>query len=382
MVDPAHDEVFGIARELAAATAPLKTVLLAHQKEQERIQTILRQAGIGRPLLQQVPGLLKLQQEMDATRSIAAAMNANSSLAQLLATTRLDAPTVSGFANELSAAASISQLALPKSILSDYLKLTAGGSLAASIAAQEKLRTFGKMQVGGLVSADSTFRRSTASHLFRLSSSFGSLLDATNSTATLAPVAPLIANRAPVSYYRHVDAIESLTIEPDDESYSSETIEDSVNDFAPSVDELLLELDAELHSLLVGARQAVQGSNVDRARHVTTSLRELVTHVLHKLAPNDDVRQWSSDPKHLYNGNPTRRARLLYICRDIDSDPLSDYLSAEFSAALALIDTLNQGTHVVRTDLNGFQLGAMVVRVESLLIFLLGLVRITSSSTI
>ena len=128
-------------------------------------------------------------------------------------------------------------------------------------------------------------------------------------------------------------------------------------------------------NLLNGARQSLQSDNPDRARHVTTSVRELFTHILHGLAPDDEIRKWTTDESHFYNNRPTRRARLLYICREFSCDPLTKFVEDDVRAALTLIGSLNAGTHVVESKLTYPQLEAVVYRVESLALFLLKISR-------
>jgi hypothetical protein len=108
-------------------------------------------------------------------------------------------------------------------------------------------------------------------------------------------------------------------------------------------------------------------------RHVTTSVRELFTRVLHGLAPDDDVRQWTSSPELFHDNRPTRRARLLFICREINCDPLTHFVEDDVRAAISLVDSLNAGTHVVESKLTNLQLSSIVSRMESLLVFLLQL---------
>jgi hypothetical protein len=54
---------------------------------------------------------------------------------------------------------------------------------------------------------------------------------------------------------------------------------------------------------------------------------ELFTHILHGLSPDAEVRKWSTEPAHYHNGRrPTRRAWLLYICREFLPANLSQSL--------------------------------------------------------
>ena len=120
-----------------------------------------------------------------------------------------------------------------------------------------------------------------------------------------------------------------------------------------------------------GAIEAFMGGNVDKQRHVCTSLRELTTHVIHKLAPDDDVSRWSTDHKYFQKEKPTRRARLLYICRNIDVGSFSDFVKSDVESTLKFLDLLQEGTHSLSSPFGEAQLGALVSRAESLVSFLI-----------
>ena len=139
-----------------------------------------------------------------------------------------------------------------------------------------------------------------------------------------------------------------------------------------SLEELLWELNPDLLNLLQGARQALHTDNRDRVRHVLVSLRELIGHVLRQLAPDDDIRAWNTNPDYYYHKDkPTRKARLLYICREIDSGPLSEFVDKEVSSILALIKELSNEVHAIPCRLTDQQLQWLVNRIESLLLSLL-----------
>jgi hypothetical protein len=137
------------------------------------------------------------------------------------------------------------------------------------------------------------------------------------------------------------------------------------------VREPLARLDAGLVALLDGADEARRSSNPDRVRHATTSLRELITHVLHRLAPDDDVRAWSVDPSHFDKGHPTRAARLLYIQRAVNAAPLNDFIKADVGSTVKFIGLFQEGTHAVRSGITELQLRALQIRTEGLLRLLL-----------
>lgn len=137
------------------------------------------------------------------------------------------------------------------------------------------------------------------------------------------------------------------------------------------IDTLLAKLNPHLRSIWSGAREALRSENPERGRHVLVSLRELVTHVLHALAPNDQVQTWTNDPSHFHDRRPTREARVLFICRGVNHGPFSKFVSADVRASIEFIDLFQRGTHELAISFSDAQLRAIFTRTESLLRFLL-----------
>lgn len=146
---------------------------------------------------------------------------------------------------------------------------------------------------------------------------------------------------------------------------------DLEDEIEAGLDELLLALNPDLHSIWFGAKEALRSENPERIRHVLISLRELITHVLDDLAPNDQVRDWTSDPSHFHKGNPTREARVLFICRGVNHGPFCKFISADVKACIKFIALFQRGTHKLGTSFSNDQLRALVIRTESFLRFLL-----------
>src|SRR5712691_2518278 len=68
-------------------------------------------------------------------------------------------------------------------------------------------------------------------------------------------------------------------------------------------------LNSALPKLWLGAMLASMSTNPDRVRHVATSLRELVMHVVRILAPDHVVMSRQASSTEMVNGRPTRAAR-------------------------------------------------------------------------
>jgi hypothetical protein len=130
---------------------------------------------------------------------------------------------------------------------------------------------------------------------------------------------------------------------------------------------LLGKVDPRLHKLWRGARLIATSTNPEKTRYASVSLRELMTQVIKILAPDTEIRQWTSDPGHFPNGRPTREIRLRYICRPVASGALLDYILADIRSVIALGNVLQEGTHGVDADFSPLQFRLIFNRMESAL---------------
>lgn len=137
---------------------------------------------------------------------------------------------------------------------------------------------------------------------------------------------------------------------------------------------LLQQVDPDLARPYFGARDALYGNNADRARHILSSLRELWNHLLRRLAPDDLVVAWipgvCNQKDLLHDGKPTRRAKILYVCRELNSDPLTDFLMHDIRALVKLIELFNR-VHELETELTDEQLRAILLKSDSSLMYIL-----------
>ena len=135
---------------------------------------------------------------------------------------------------------------------------------------------------------------------------------------------------------------------------------------------LLRSLDPALAQPYIGAREALRRQNPDRVRHILTSLRELWSHLFRRLAPDKSVMEWIGEAKKdlLQSGRPTRRARVLYICRDLNHSALADFVVEDTRALVKLVEFLNH-VHELTPELTDMQLRALFLKTDSWLLYLL-----------
>jgi hypothetical protein len=135
---------------------------------------------------------------------------------------------------------------------------------------------------------------------------------------------------------------------------------------------LLQTLDPGLATPYLGAREALGGGNPDRARHILSSLRELWNHVLRRIAPDEHVLAWvpSGSKELLHEGRPTRKARVLYVCRNLNHAPLVEFIDQDTRALVKLVEFFNR-VHELESELTDEQLRALLLRTDSWLTYIL-----------
>ncbi len=136
------------------------------------------------------------------------------------------------------------------------------------------------------------------------------------------------------------------------------------------------EIEDKLNRLLLGAIEANESLNPDKNRHVFISLRELITHALHHLAPDDKIHAWSNNVNHYHNNSPTREARLLYIMRNINHPPLNAFCGDDIKATLKFVSIFQRGTHELESSFTNSQLKAIISKTRSLIRLLFELSKI------
>lgn len=185
---------------------------------------------------------------------------------------------------------------------------------------------------------------------------------------------PSLVDAASESFFLHSDLMENLSVEELDEDLENEkevARADITERHEIELRGLLNDIDPKLLRMLDGAKATMDPSNPDHVRHFSISLRELFTHVTHTLAPDQEVMSWTTDPSFFKNGRPTRRARILYICRNLEEKALSKFVVKDVPATLALLDVYQQGTHKLDPSSLERLLPVLELRMKALLYELL-----------
>lgn len=140
-----------------------------------------------------------------------------------------------------------------------------------------------------------------------------------------------------------------------------------------------------------GARLARFSNNPDRIRHFSVSWRELFTHLIHELAPDEKLKAWSKNKNDFHEGRPTRAARLRFIygylltdglgvACNLESEDLKkclefleQFVIRDAKSVLAWNGVLQQGTHGIQPNLSELSLVALQARFDGFLRFILEL---------
>lgn len=155
----------------------------------------------------------------------------------------------------------------------------------------------------------------------------------------------------------------------------SQSVVDTVSEIEDETSiciELLSEVDPKLAQLYAGGRNALGGENPDRVRHFLSSFRELWSNLLWIIAPDRKVMDWvpENEKQLLHKGKPTRKARVLYVCRELNHGALTDFVCSDTRTFVEYIDVFNR-VHQLDPDLSDDQLRALQLRTDSYLTYIL-----------
>jgi hypothetical protein len=137
------------------------------------------------------------------------------------------------------------------------------------------------------------------------------------------------------------------------------------------VEQMLFDVGPDLLKPYRGALAVLDRGEADYVRHFAVSLRELLTHLLHRLASDEEVRKWTSRAEDYHKGRPTRAARLRFILRGQMGDEFADWVDQDVKMAIGLIEYLHGGTHRMGDDMPVSQLRWVQRRVEAVVIMII-----------
>lgn len=181
----------------------------------------------------------------------------------------------------------------------------------------------------------------------------------------------LIARQAPVIELYSASSTSAALVGGEIET-PPDSVGEQLDALTLQIEPALASVDAQLVDTYRGAANAIDRGGPDHVRHFAVSLRELLTHVMHQLAPDEELRGWPQvTPEDYHDGRPTRRLRLRYIFRDANSTTYTAFIADDIKRTLEMIDILNADTHRLFTETDPAALRLVLRRVEGLLAILL-----------
>lgn len=252
-------------------------------------------------------------------------------------------------------------------IESNFSKLSATSVLAESSFSAFKLTDLGS-QIGIIESARVSLNNSITALSHSYSEVFKSLEIAPR---TIIDFNPSVIRRTPIEYFTGAELCRTISA-PEKVNLDKELITNKILiDNRQGLASRLPRIDAELVRLWDGANQTLESNNPDKVRHFSASVRELVTQVLHHLSPDEEVKNWTSEPHYFKDGLPTREARLMYISRNINVGGFHKFVQKDVSATIEFIRLFQEGTHTIKPSFTQKQLLALKAKAESTLNFLI-----------
>jgi len=168
---------------------------------------------------------------------------------------------------------------------------------------------------------------------------------------------------------------------PDVTEFRRNLREQQILEFGSDLERMLHELNPAFADAWRGAEVALQSGHTDHERHWSVSMRELLTHVLHALAPDDKIRIWTNSPQNFdEKGKPKRECRMRYICRGALSagkTEFADFLEKDVGCFVGIMRMLQGGTHGMPPTLRSEDLRFVQAKIESMLVYLLRMAKET-----
>lgn len=241
-----------------------------------------------------------------------------------------------------------------------------------SVFAENSLTNIGAQDLGAQINLNDPLKADLHNSFVGLSEGYQSLLSSFGKNfGFFANFSPQLTRLTSEEYFNDANLIEAISIDTDEESSEQIRKNSVLIDNERSLSFYLPTVNNDLVNLWAGVKGALQSNNPDRVRHFGTSIRELFTHVLNALAPDDEIKSWTSRTDYYHNGRPTRAARLKYISRNINSGAFEDFVEKDIASFTTFMDIFQDTTHSVRSNFTEKQLLAMQCRAESTIKYLI-----------
>lgn len=251
--------------------------------------------------------------------------------------------------------------------------------------AESSLLSISQNKIGLEMKISEIDRNIFSSNFQNLSNSYEHLTNSfVDGNQNLFSISPEISRLSAIEYFNATDLVVSISLrevnQTEFEEEKSDVREIIYLETQDILDYLLSEINNDFIKMRQGAKQALKSTNPDRIRHFITSYRELFTHIVHTLAPDKEIKEWTTDAEFFSNGRPTRKARMLYIYRNNNQSQIKTFIEKDIDSTLEAMNLFQKGTHATDSSFTEFQLKALEIRIEATLRLLLESNRIENLS--
>lgn len=241
-----------------------------------------------------------------------------------------------------------------------------------TVLAEKALLPITSQNIGIRLGITGDLQDELSKNMFDLSQKYSVLYKSFESDPTsYSLIHPSISKNIPSDYYSAAGLYSVLSVKEEITSQEKHKQKELYSENENNLRKNLKKLNDDLIDMLDGAKGSLYSTKADSTRHFYISLRELFGHTLHLLSPDSELKKWSNDEKDYFNKKPTRAARLRYICRNINNNPLYNYLQLNIKDTIDLIDIMQKGAHNLKSTDTIEQLEAIKNKVESTLNILL-----------
>lgn len=244
---------------------------------------------------------------------------------------------------------------------------------ALSVFAEKSLTSFPWQDLGQSIKLAQSTKKLITSRFVDLSTNYFNLYRSFEvKPISFTELSPTLTKSVPIEYYTGANLLEAISTNEDNDDADEELTKNEIiyeNEY--NLNTFLPKINSGLLKMWKGSVEAFNSNNSDKARHFMVSLRELFTHVMHDLAPDEEISGWTTNTDYFDKGRPTRKARLHYIYRNVSNGPFNKFVDRDVEATLTFIGIFQQGTHGIDNPFTEKQLAAIKSKAESTLKFLL-----------
>ena len=300
---------------------------------------------------------------------------ANSRLIELVRQTHLDTRSITNLSRvHATWSAQLSSVQDRMSPLSRIAELSIADSCRKLLVADRLLTQFDTSRIRAVLTANDEICSRLRDAAGRLTSGYRSLVESIPKLADVVALPDWWIPKSSSEVFATHYALRVAFVEDEQRDDDAEALADELQTDVSGSLQVLSRVDPALWGMYAGACAALERRTPDTARHVLTSLRELCNHLLRRLAPDDRVLAWvpQGDNDYLHQGRPTRKARVLYLCREIDHGPLRDFVLRDAQTVVELLTVFHR-VHELDPQFSRKQLRALILRTESWISYVLRL---------